>query len=57
MFLAFHPGMMFPEGMALAHTSPTAALHALFSARTVILDGAMGSLIQTYQLGEADFRG
>ncbi|MCA9971941.1 MAG: homocysteine S-methyltransferase family protein, partial [Anaerolineales bacterium] len=25
--------------------------------RILILDGAMGSLIQTYQLGEADFRG
>lgn len=43
--------------MASDHTSPAAALHALFSSRMVILDGAMGSLIQTYNLGEADFRG
>jgi hypothetical protein len=35
----------------------TAALQALFTQRIVLLDGAMGSMIQTYQLGESDFRG
>ncbi len=35
----------------------TAALDALFRDRIVILDGAMGSLIQTHQLSESDFRG
>jgi 5-methyltetrahydrofolate--homocysteine methyltransferase len=35
----------------------TRALRALFEQRIVMLDGAMGSMIQTYQLGEADFRG
>ena len=34
-----------------------AALRALFAARIVVLDGAMGSMIQTYKLDEADFRG
>ncbi|PTX92380.1 5-methyltetrahydrofolate--homocysteine methyltransferase [Opitutus sp. ER46] len=35
----------------------TTALAALFASRIAILDGAMGSMIQGYQLGEADFRG
>ncbi|HVS51038.1 MAG TPA: homocysteine S-methyltransferase family protein [Opitutaceae bacterium] len=30
---------------------------ALFATRVVVLDGAMGSMIQTYRLEEADFRG
>ena len=34
-----------------------AALAALFDQRIAILDGAMGSLIQGYNLAEADFRG
>jgi 5-methyltetrahydrofolate--homocysteine methyltransferase len=33
------------------------AFEQLFRERIVILDGAMGSLIQTYQLEEKDFRG
>jgi 5-methyltetrahydrofolate--homocysteine methyltransferase len=42
---------------------PTAAsdradsFRRLFAARIVMLDGAMGSMIQTYNLAEADFRG
>ena len=32
-------------------------LHALLSRRILILDGAMGTMIQRYKLGEADFRG
>ncbi len=34
-----------------------AALRALFASRIVVLDGAMGSMIQTFKLEEADFRG
>jgi len=30
---------------------------AIFRERIVVLDGAMGSMIQTFKLGEADFRG
>jgi 5-methyltetrahydrofolate--homocysteine methyltransferase len=35
----------------------SAALRALFASRIVVLDGAMGSMIQTYKLSETDFRG
>lgn len=45
-------------------TSPTQpdpdradAFRRLFAARIAVLDGAMGSMIQTYRLGESDFRG
>jgi 5-methyltetrahydrofolate--homocysteine methyltransferase len=34
-----------------------AALQDLFSSRIAILDGAMGSMVQTYKLTEDDFRG
>jgi 5-methyltetrahydrofolate--homocysteine methyltransferase len=34
-----------------------AALRELFRTRIAVLDGAMGSMIQTYQLEENDFRG
>ncbi len=34
-----------------------AALRQLFSERIAVLDGAMGSMVQTYNLTEADFRG
>jgi 5-methyltetrahydrofolate--homocysteine methyltransferase len=32
-------------------------LSRLFKERILVLDGAMGTMIQTYRLGEADFRG
>src|SRR5882672_11184846 len=35
----------------------TGKLQALIRERIVILDGAMGTVIQRYKLGEADFRG
>ena len=39
-------------------TAPrTAALEALLKERIVILDGAMGTMIQTYKLDEAAYRG
>jgi 5-methyltetrahydrofolate--homocysteine methyltransferase len=34
-----------------------AALRTLFAERIAILDGAMGSMVQTYSLNEEDFRG
>ncbi|MFT5454331.1 MAG: 5-methyltetrahydrofolate--homocysteine methyltransferase, partial [Myxococcota bacterium] len=34
-----------------------AALHAALRERILVLDGATGSLLQTYGLGESDFRG
>jgi len=33
------------------------ALHALMSKRILVLDGAMGTMIQRHQLTESDFRG
>jgi 5-methyltetrahydrofolate--homocysteine methyltransferase len=33
------------------------AFRRMFAARIVVLDGAMGSMIQTYKLNESDFRG
>ena len=44
---------------ASAPRSPDAgqALAALFASRIAVLDGAMGSMIQTFKLEEADFRG
>lgn len=38
-------------------TDAAEVLHALFDSRIVVLDGAMGSMIQTFNLAEADFRG
>jgi 5-methyltetrahydrofolate--homocysteine methyltransferase len=32
-------------------------LEALLRERIVVLDGAMGTMIQRYKLGEADYRG
>ena len=32
-------------------------LHRILTERVMVLDGAMGTMIQTYGLGEADFRG
>ena len=34
-----------------------AALPEILSRRIVVLDGAMGTMIQRYKLGEADYRG
>ncbi len=41
---------------AIAYTR-AAALPELLRQRIVVLDGAMGTMIQRYKLGEADFRG
>jgi 5-methyltetrahydrofolate--homocysteine methyltransferase len=38
-------------------TSKIAALERLMKERIVVLDGAMGSMVQTFDLSEADFRG
>ena len=45
------------SSLATQAATSTVALHALFGSRIVILDGAMGSMVQTYQLKESDFRG
>ena len=40
-----------------AQSASTERLHALFRERIVILDGAMGTMIQAHHLEEADYRG
>ncbi len=41
----------------MTRESRTALLESLFAQRILILDGAMGTMIQTFKLTEADFRG
>lgn len=41
----------------MTRESRTALLESLFAQRILILDGAMGTMIQTYKLTETDFRG
>ncbi|HLA41511.1 MAG TPA: homocysteine S-methyltransferase family protein, partial [Candidatus Glassbacteria bacterium] len=41
----------------MSHQNRTALLHAQMKQRILILDGAMGTMIQTYKLTEADYRG
>src|SRR5687767_3901765 len=55
---------MRPAGLRWSLMPPPSALAAradafrtLFAARIAVLDGAMGSMIQTFNLSEADFRG
>src|SRR3954471_8222817 len=43
--------------MAIAHSPVFDTLRALLARRVLILDGAMGTMIQRYQLTEADWRG
>ena len=46
-----------PAAVPAATAARAAAFRALFAERIAILDGAMGSMIQTYPLEETDFRG
>lgn len=41
----------------MSNTDSSSALQTLFAQRIAILDGAMGSMIQSYKLAEQDFRG
>ena len=41
----------------MSHQNRTALLHAQLKQRILILDGAMGTMIQTYKLTEAEYRG
>ncbi len=43
--------------VAPVESASFAALRDLFSQRIAVLDGAMGSMVQTYKLEETDFRG
>ena len=43
--------------MSIQRPERTPLLHALLAERILILDGAMGTMIQRYQLTDADYRG
>jgi 5-methyltetrahydrofolate--homocysteine methyltransferase len=43
--------------MKVSHYTRGAALAAILERRIVVLDGAMGTMIQRYKLGESDYRG
>ena len=50
-------GLTVMPATSLRDSDRDSSFRRLFAARIVVLDGAMGSMIQTYNLGEADFRG
>ena len=45
------------ESMRDARTARNARLNHLLAERILVLDGAMGTMIQRYELGEAEYRG
>jgi 5-methyltetrahydrofolate--homocysteine methyltransferase len=45
------------NGKALSRDARLALLEPLLAQRILVLDGAMGTMIQSYQLSEAEFRG
>ncbi len=45
------------QGMSMSNTERITLLQKLLKERILVLDGAMGSLLQTYRLTEEDFRG
>jgi 5-methyltetrahydrofolate--homocysteine methyltransferase len=50
-------GLLIVTDLAVARTRRLALLPALLQQRILILDGAMGTMIQRYKLEEADYRG
>src|SRR5436190_14273029 len=44
-------------GLSAEALAKADAFRRLFASKIVVLDGAMGSMIQTFKLSEADFRG
>ena len=50
-------GAAYNDGMTSAPYTRARALPALLEQRILVLDGAMGTLIQRYRLTEADYRG
>ena len=50
-------GAAYNDGMTSAPYTRARALPALLEQRILVLDGAMGTLIQRYRLSEADYRG
>ena len=46
-----------PAAAARTREQRAAEFEALLAQRILVLDGAMGTMIQTYQLSEEEFRG
>jgi 5-methyltetrahydrofolate--homocysteine methyltransferase len=45
------------KGLYICRMTTTEKLHALLAERILIIDGAMGTMIQNYKLSEEDYRG
>ena len=57
MFLRLYTGDWYTEKIGLFMQRTAADIRTLAQDRILIIDGAMGSMIQRYQLSEDDFRG
>ncbi|SHE41492.1 homocysteine S-methyltransferase family protein [Thermomonas hydrothermalis] len=55
--LPMHASAPTPISLPWRHPDRVAQLHAALAQRILILDGAMGTMIQRYGLSEADYRG
>ncbi len=55
--LADHAPSIAPSAASLTRESRVALLEPLLARRILVLDGAMGTMIQTYGLSERDYRG
>jgi 5-methyltetrahydrofolate--homocysteine methyltransferase len=55
LFFPVEEGSAFPNHSESVTTRQT--LNALLSRRILVMDGAMGTMIQSYRLDEAGFRG
>lgn len=51
------PSSLLPDLLPYASPTRVAALEAALARRILVLDGAMGTMIQRFELGEADYRG
>ena len=55
--LVDHPHPPAPAAAGLTREARLALLEPLLAQRILVLDGAMGTMIQTYGLDERDYRG
>ena len=55
--LVDHPPSPAPSATGLTREARLVLLEPLLAQRILVLDGAMGTMIQTYGLGEQEYRG
>ncbi len=55
--MKMEPISMMPSPSPLPTARPTEPIESILARRIMVLDGAMGTMIQGHSLGEADFRG